>query len=84
LLNTSHPEGEEGNGNPLCFFCFAGARSSELAKRIRSRPAPRSIERGNPKGAGLEGSREASYAITVRQQSKKVSVRLGDYSGKKA
>jgi hypothetical protein len=53
------------NGTPFAFFAWLAHVPSELAERIRSGPAPRSIERGNPKGAGLEGRCEASYALNV-------------------
>jgi hypothetical protein len=52
------PEGEEGNGNPLCFFCFAGAPSGLPGGADSVKPCP--TTGGHPKGLGLEGIRGAS------------------------
>jgi hypothetical protein len=55
---------------PLLFLLSLAHGLHKLAERIRSSPEPCSIEQGNPKGSGLEGRREASYAIDVPAKQK--------------
>jgi hypothetical protein len=68
MISLSHylvSRGRRGEREPtVAFFALLAHVPGELAKWIRSRPEPRSTERGNPKGSGLEGSRGASYAET--------------------
>jgi hypothetical protein len=58
------PRGRSGERElPLCFFCLAGARSLRASGADSVKPCP--TRGGHPKGLGLEGIREASYAIDV-------------------
>jgi hypothetical protein len=61
----------ERNRNSFAFFAFAGARTPELAKRIRSSPARR--QEGTRRAWGLREDAKPATLLTC-QQSKVVSV----------
>jgi hypothetical protein len=81
VLHTSYPEGMGEWDLPFAFFAWLAHGTFYLAKRIRSRPAPCSIEQGYPKERltfrRAQGLREATKPdrLSTCQQSKTVSVK---------